>query len=70
MRLRSTLAALVFLALAALAAYQNSLSGPFIFDDTVSIVDNPDIRHLATTLQENPNVGPTLPGRPFLRLSL
>ena len=68
--MRSTLAALVLLALAALAAYHNSFSGPFIFDDTPSIVENPDIQHLATTLRENPKVSATLPGRPLLRLSL
>ena len=54
--LRSTVAALVLLALAALAAYHNSFSGPFIFDDPPSIVDNPDIRHLATTLREDPQI--------------
>ena len=65
--MRSTLAALVLLALAALAAYHNSFSGPFIFDDTPSIVENPDIRHLATTLRGNPQINPS---RPLLRLSL
>jgi tetratricopeptide (TPR) repeat protein len=67
--LRSTLAALILLALAALAAYQNSFSGPFIFDDTGSIVDNSDIRHLTTTLREQSNAG-TGVGRPLLRVSL
>src|SRR6516162_11358510 len=65
--LRSTVAALVLLALAALAAYHNSFSGPFIFDDTRSIVDNPDIRHLATTLRGDPRIDAS---RPLLRLSL
>jgi protein O-mannosyl-transferase len=32
--------------LAVLAAYRNSLSGPFIFDDPVGITDNATIRHL------------------------
>jgi tetratricopeptide (TPR) repeat protein len=67
---RSTLAALVLLALAVLAAYHNSFSGPFIFDDTSSIVDNADLRHLTTTLRENPQAGATLVGRPILRMSL
>ena len=66
----STLAALALLALAALVTYHNSLDGPFIFDDEPSIVRNSDIRHLATTLRENQNVGATLVGRPILRLSL
>src|SRR5271166_3135997 len=65
--LRSTLAALVLLALAALAAYHNSFSGPFIFDDARSIVDNPDIRHLATTLRGDPRINAS---RPLLRVSL
>jgi tetratricopeptide (TPR) repeat protein len=65
------LAALGLLALAALAAYHNSFSGPFIFDDTPSIVDNPDIRHLTTTLREDPQINEgTGVGRPLLRLSL
>src|SRR5215472_4657957 len=63
----STVAALVLLGSAALAAYHNSFSGPFIFDDTRSIVDNPDIRHLATTLRGNPQINPS---RPLLRVSL
>jgi tetratricopeptide (TPR) repeat protein len=53
--------------LAALAAYHNSFSGPFIFDDAYSIVESPDIRHLATTLRGDPWVNPS---RPLLRLSL
>ena len=65
--MRSTLAALVLLALAALAAYHNSFSGPFIFDDTRSIVENPDIRQLATTLHGDPRLNPS---RPLLRVSL
>src|SRR5271166_4264107 len=64
---RGRLAALGLLALAALAAYHNSFSGPFIFDDARSIVDNPDIRHLATTLRGNPLINPS---RPLLRVSL
>src|SRR5215472_18249752 len=67
--LRRTLAALVLLALAALAAYHNSFAGPFIFDDTPSIVANPGIRHLATALREKSSAG-TGVGRPLLRVSL
>jgi len=68
--LRDTLVALALVAFAAVAVYHNSLRGPFIFDDIVSIVENPDIRHFATTLRENPEAGVTLVGRPTLRLSL
>jgi len=64
-----TLAALGLLSLAALIAYHNSLNGPFIFDDELSIVQNPDIRHFATTLRENPHAI-TAFGRPLLRISL
>jgi protein O-mannosyl-transferase len=35
-----------FISLAVIAAYANSLSGPFIFDDRYWIIDNPTIRHL------------------------
>jgi len=56
--------------LAALAAYHNSFSGPFIFDDVPSIVENRYIHQLVTTLREYPNGSATLPGRPLLRLSL
>ena len=55
----------------ALLAYANSLSGPFIFDDLVSIVENPQIRdwsNLATMLTP----GRELPtsGRPLVTVSL
>ena len=56
--------------LAALAAYQNSFSGPFIFDDMVATVDNPTIRHLwplGPVL--SPPAGAGVGGRPLLNLS-
>jgi protein O-mannosyl-transferase len=34
----------LLVALAAIAAYANSLAGPFVFDDRLSIVENPSIR--------------------------
>jgi tetratricopeptide (TPR) repeat protein len=59
------------LALAALTAYHNSFSGPFVFDDTPSIVENAGIHHLAATLREDPQKSAvTAVGRPLLRLSL
>jgi Flp pilus assembly protein TadD len=64
-----TFAALGLLTLAALVAYHNSLDGPFVFDDVPSIVENPDIRQLATTLRENSHAS-TFLGRPLLGLSL
>ncbi len=40
------LAALALILLAAVAAYHNSLAGPFIFDDASWIKDNSNIQHL------------------------
>jgi hypothetical protein len=40
------LAAAGVLVLAVIAAYHNSLSGPFVFDDPLAIVENPTIRKL------------------------
>ena len=64
------LAALIVLA--GLAAYANSLSGPFIFDDDASIVHNPTIRHLWAwpgPLAPPGGGGRTVEGRPVLNLS-
>ncbi|HVS54081.1 MAG TPA: tetratricopeptide repeat protein [Opitutaceae bacterium] len=65
-------AALLLIA-ATLAAYANSLRGPFIFDDAASIVDNPTIRQLwpPTHALHPPNDwGFTVSGRPILNFSL
>lgn len=52
-------------------AYHNSFSGPFIFDDVPTIVDNPSIRHLAAWRDILlPPRGTTTDGRPLLNLSL
>ncbi|HWZ94722.1 MAG TPA: tetratricopeptide repeat protein [Opitutaceae bacterium] len=53
--------------LAALAAYSNSLSGPFIFDDRSAITDNPSIRHFGSAWLP-PADAPTY-GRPLLNLT-
>jgi len=53
--------------LAALAAYHNSFSGPFVFDDLASITDNPTIRHLGSAW--SPPVDSTAGGRPLLNLT-
>ena len=60
------------LALAVLAAYHNSLSAPFVFDDTFSITANPTIRHLWPfwAVLSPPAGGLTVSGRPVLNLSL
>ena len=57
--------------LAALAAYHNSFSGPFIFDDSGSITGNPTIRHLWPAWKTlSPPSDQTVGGRPLLNLSL
>jgi protein O-mannosyl-transferase len=61
------------IAFAALAAYHNSFSGPFIFDDTLSIVENRTIRHLwpiSRALSPPHGSAQTVSGRPMVNLSL
>ena len=55
------------LVLAVFAAYSNSLSGPFVFDDITALRDNSALRHFATIL--SPPEASSLAGRPFLSLS-
>ena len=43
--------ACILIVLAGSIAYINSLSGVFVFDDTLQITDNPDIRNLAEPAQ-------------------
>ena len=72
-RARSTLSArlaILVLICAGALAYANSLSGPFIIDDAVTVVDNPHIRQLwplssaLVTDRESP-----VAGRPLVNLS-
>lgn len=64
------LAALV-LALAALAAYSSSFSGPFVYDDVQSIPENPTLRQLWPPWEalSPPAGGTTVGGRPVLNVS-
>jgi FOG: TPR repeat len=57
---------------AALAAYHNSFSGPFVFDDIAAIVDNPSIRQLLpiTHALAPPLSSAGANGRPMVNLSL
>ncbi len=56
---------------AVLAAYANSLHGPFIFDDGPSIENNPSIRSLASArVLLAPPEAVTVTGRPLVNLSL
>jgi tetratricopeptide (TPR) repeat protein len=56
---------------AGLAAYANSFSGPFIYDDFLSIPDNLTIRRLSAIgkVLSPPCNGETVSGRPLLNLS-
>ena len=60
------------LVLAALAAYRNSFSIPFIFDDGESIAENPTIRHLwpPGDALSPPHGGTGVANRPMVNLSL
>jgi tetratricopeptide (TPR) repeat protein len=57
--------------LAGLGAYVNSFSGPFIYDDVTSIVNNRSIRDLRSIgrVLSPPRNGETVSGRPLLNLS-
>lgn len=58
---------------AVIAVYANSLRAPFVFDDLLSIVENPTIRQLwplSGPLSPPSGQGLTVEGRPLLNLSL
>jgi tetratricopeptide (TPR) repeat protein len=57
----------VIIVFAALAAYHNSFSGPFIFDDQSAITDNSSIRQLGSAL--SPSSQATTYGRLVLNLT-
>ncbi len=54
----------------ALAAYANSFSGVFVYDDIPAIVDNPTIRTLRASLAPPADSGLPVSGRPLVNLSL
>jgi protein O-mannosyl-transferase len=62
----------VVIVLAALAAYHNSLSGPFVFDAYAAITENPTIRHLwpLGPVLGTPPGGSPVSGRPVVNVSL
>jgi hypothetical protein len=66
--LSATVFAVAGLVVAAIAIYANSLSGPFVFDDLLSIPQNPTIRNWLTSFAP-PGDGVTVTGRPVLNLS-
>lgn len=57
------------LVLTLLAAYHNSYSAPFIFDDRHSVVENETIRHLSTAWFP-PDTGAGVRGRPLINFTL
>jgi Flp pilus assembly protein TadD len=61
----------IVLVLAGVIAYSNSFSGPFIFDDIPSTIDNPHIKHLWPLTEAMTAVSQTATaGRPVPTLSL
>lgn len=56
----------LLLAIAICAVYWNSLRAPFLFDDRLSIVENPTIRTWAAAFQPPRDSGITVSGRPLL----
>ena len=69
---RHTVIARVVLVVAGMAAYANSLHGPFVLDDPSSIVTNPTIRHLWPPWAPffTPLANVTAQSRPILNVSL
>lgn len=65
---RGIAAAAALLVLAALAAYSNSFSGPYVYDDTQSIPENSTLLHLWPPWEalSPPSGGATVSGRPVL----
>ena len=63
---------LFLITVAAFAAYHNSFSGPFVFDDIAAIVENPSITHLwpITQVLLPPLSSAGANGRPIVNLSL
>jgi tetratricopeptide (TPR) repeat protein len=59
---------LALIGMAGVAAYANALGHPFIFDDSLSIIDNPSIRTVGTSLLGGPSQLPTA-GRPLVNVS-
>jgi tetratricopeptide (TPR) repeat protein len=68
---RKTWAAVALLVVAIGATYANSFHGPFVFDDTPSIVENQSIRQLGSAqVLAAPPDAITTTGRPVVNLSL
>ena len=68
----ATLLGAALIVLATVAAYSNSFSGVFVFDDESAIARNPTIRELFPIWKPlcPPSHGEAVSGRPILNLSL
>jgi protein O-mannosyl-transferase len=63
--------ALAIIAIAAVVAYYNSFSGPFVFDDNLWVTQNPNIRHLWPIWRLLvPSKAALFSGRPVINLTL
>ena len=72
-RPRAFYVAAVVIVLAGLAAYHNSFSAPFVFDDQQSILENStirDLRDIGRVLAADTGNGAAVRGRPLVNLSL
>jgi tetratricopeptide (TPR) repeat protein len=67
-----TALAATLIAVAALAAYHNTFTAPFVFDDQFAIVENPSIQHLARLgdVLRPPPYASGAAGRPLVNLTL
>jgi len=61
---------LLLLGIVLLAAYARSFHGPFIFDDSSSIAENPTVKSWRTALFPPGDSGLTVSGRPIVNLSI
>ncbi len=60
----------MIIVLAGLLSYHNSLTGPLVFDDHLSIAENPTLRSISSAWVPPRGQGATVEGRPLLNVSL
>jgi Flp pilus assembly protein TadD len=66
---RGAIGAAIVITVVTSAAYANSFGGPFVFDDLLSIRDNPTLASVWRALVPPSNQGLTVEGRPLLNFS-
>ena len=69
-RIVAALLLAVVLILACVAAYHNSFTGAFVFDDITSILENPTIRGPMTESLQRHGIGYTVQNRPVVNFTL